>query len=134
MLTHPEIEVVSRDRGGEYAAAARKGAPQAQQVSDKFHLLLNLREKLKELIARKQKLVPHVETTITGAIPDKARGALSARAPSLPASRAVDGSKSFRHMSPYLRVASSGSPPTSAEEIPSQISRSNRYAHYEAVA
>ena len=30
LLTHPEIEVVSRDRGGEYAAAARKGAPQAR--------------------------------------------------------------------------------------------------------
>ncbi len=60
LLTHPEIEVVSRDRGGEYAAAARKGAPQAQQVADKFHLLLNLREKLKELMARKQKLLPHL--------------------------------------------------------------------------
>ena len=47
LLAHPEIEVVSRDRGGEYAAAAKKGAPQAQQVADKFHLLLNLREKLK---------------------------------------------------------------------------------------
>jgi transposase len=32
LRTHPEIEVVSRDRAGEYAAAARKGAPQAQQV------------------------------------------------------------------------------------------------------
>ncbi len=30
LLTHPEIEVVSRDRGGEYAAAARRGAPQAR--------------------------------------------------------------------------------------------------------
>jgi transposase len=27
---HPEVEIVSRDRGGEYAAAARKGAPQAR--------------------------------------------------------------------------------------------------------
>jgi transposase len=41
LRAHPEIEVVSRDRGGEYAAAAKKGAPQAQQVADKFHLLLN---------------------------------------------------------------------------------------------
>jgi len=40
LLTHPEIEVISRDRGGAYAAAAKKGAPQAQQIADKFHLLL----------------------------------------------------------------------------------------------
>ncbi len=38
MRTHPEIEVVSRDRGEEYAAAARLGAPQATQCADRFHL------------------------------------------------------------------------------------------------
>jgi len=37
LRTHPEVEIVSRDRGGDYAAAARKGASQAQQVADKFH-------------------------------------------------------------------------------------------------
>lgn len=31
MAVHPELEIVSRDRGGEYAAAARKAAPQATQ-------------------------------------------------------------------------------------------------------
>lgn len=132
LLTHPEVEVVSRDRGGEYAAAARKGAPQAQQVADKFHLLLNLREKLKELMARKQKLLPHVEVTTSDAIPDKARGTSSADAPSF-ASRAVEGSKSFRHMSPHPRATPSSSVPTPPEEMPSQVSRSNRYARYEAV-
>ncbi len=40
LRTHPEIEVVSRDRAGEYAAAARKGAPQAKPIADKFHLLV----------------------------------------------------------------------------------------------
>src|SRR5437588_4249852 len=132
LRTHPEIEVVSRDRGGEYAAAARKGAPQAEQVADKFHLLLNLREKLKELMARKQKLLPHVETNLPDAIPDKARGALSALSPSS-ASRVMERSKSFRHMSAQLRVVASGSVPTPPEEMPSQVSRSNRYARYEAV-
>jgi transposase len=38
MQAHPEIDLVSRDRGEEYAAAARTGAPQATQVADRFHL------------------------------------------------------------------------------------------------
>src|SRR6266705_3126283 len=39
LRAHPEVEIVSRDRGTEYAAAARKGAPQARQIADRFHLL-----------------------------------------------------------------------------------------------
>ena len=38
MKQHPESELVSRDRGEEYAAAARLGAPQAMQCADRFHL------------------------------------------------------------------------------------------------
>ena len=39
----PTIEVVSRDRCGLYAQAARQGASSAQQVADRFHLVQNLR-------------------------------------------------------------------------------------------
>src|SRR3954447_12035632 len=38
------VEVVSRNRGGEYAEAARRAAPHAVQVADRFHLLKNLRD------------------------------------------------------------------------------------------
>jgi transposase len=54
LAAHPGIEVISRDRAGAYAQGARKGAPQAQQVTDRFHLLLNLHEALKRLFERKQ--------------------------------------------------------------------------------
>jgi len=40
MQLHPGLDLVSRDRGGDYAAAARKGAPQALQVADRFHLMV----------------------------------------------------------------------------------------------
>jgi transposase len=49
---HPEIDIVSRDRGGDYAAAARKGAPQALQVADRFHLAQNLTDRIEIILAR----------------------------------------------------------------------------------
>ena len=52
MRLHPEIEVVSRDRGEDYASAARLGAPQARQVADRFHLAKNLTEIVEEILAR----------------------------------------------------------------------------------
>lgn len=44
LVEHPGVEIVSRDRGGEYAEAARRAAPHAVQVVDRFHLLKNLRD------------------------------------------------------------------------------------------
>jgi transposase len=52
MAAHPEIELVSRDRGGDYAAGARQGAPQAKQVADRFHIYKNLVEAVELILAR----------------------------------------------------------------------------------
>jgi len=46
----PEIKLVSRDRGGDYAAAARQGAPQAVQTADRFHLVKNLAEAVEKAL------------------------------------------------------------------------------------
>jgi transposase len=52
MRHQPDLMAVSRDRGGEYASAAREGAPQAIQCADRFHLLKNLGEAVEGLLAR----------------------------------------------------------------------------------
>lgn len=49
---HPDVRVVSRDRGGDYAAAAHFGAPQAEQVADRFHLLLNAGDVVERFLTR----------------------------------------------------------------------------------
>ena len=49
---HPEVEIISRDRGNDYAAAARQAAPQAIQVADRFHLVKNLAEAVELALAR----------------------------------------------------------------------------------
>jgi transposase len=129
LQTHPEIEILSRDRAGEYAAAARKGAPQAQQVADRFHLLLNLRDSLKKLMERKQAWLPEVEEDVSDGIPHQARGrAQGIKYLEVPQQTAQE--KRYRIMSPHLRQ-SAGSM-TSAALYP-HVQRDNRYARYEAV-
>ncbi len=39
LIQHPEIEVITRDRSKLYTDAATRGAPQAIQVVDRFHVL-----------------------------------------------------------------------------------------------
>ena len=130
LRAHPQVELVSRDRAGAYAKAISKGAPQAQQVADRFHLLLNLREGLRKFLVRKQKWLPEVEEDPSDAIPQKARGKWKAIvAPK--ATQEMKHEQHFRHMSPTLRR--SGSPATGEAETYSQASHANRYSRYEAV-
>lgn len=55
LKNHPEIKTVSRDRYGPYALGVKKGAPNASQVADRFHLLMNLGEATKRIFQAKGK-------------------------------------------------------------------------------
>jgi hypothetical protein len=44
LKSHPEVELIIRGRALAYADGATKGAPQAVQVADRFHLIKNLVE------------------------------------------------------------------------------------------
>jgi transposase len=54
---HPGVELISRDRSSTYAQAAAEGAPKAQQVADRWHLLKNLREAIERLLERQFNVV-----------------------------------------------------------------------------
>jgi len=49
---HPEVEIIARDRGEHYVKGAALGAPQAQQVADRWHLLHNLSQALARVVER----------------------------------------------------------------------------------
>ncbi|HFI7004556.1 ISL3 family transposase [Escherichia coli] len=62
---YPEIQVVSRDRNGVYATAAREGAPQARQVADRWHLLKNIGDALERMMYRHIPLIRLVASELS---------------------------------------------------------------------
>lgn len=52
---HPQIVTISRDRCGLYAEGASLGAPQAQQIADRFHLILNLSATMERVLEERSR-------------------------------------------------------------------------------
>ncbi len=52
LRSHTDVDIIARDRSTEYARGASEGAPHAQHVVDRWHVLVNLREALERLLNR----------------------------------------------------------------------------------
>jgi len=93
LRAHPDIRIISRDRAGEYAVAAARAAPQALQIADRFHLLLNAGECLERFIQRHPALV---QETDPSTLPRSARRSH--------AERAAQAQRTERRSALYQRV------------------------------
>ncbi len=114
LLAHPGVDLISRDRAGSYADAARRGAPKAVQVADRYHLVANLRDALQKLLDRKRTYLPTLEETTSVADP-------LAASTSQQAERAVAQTEHEQESS------------TTRAEALRQLRRSKRYERYQAV-
>lgn len=60
LKAHPGVQLISRDRAGDYALGARLGAPHAVQVADRFHVQKNLAEAVERIFHRHRQSLQHI--------------------------------------------------------------------------
>ncbi len=84
LAAHPGVAVISRDRSGVDADGATRGAPEATQVADRWHLLKNLGDALEQVLGRQREaLRAALDAAAADAPPPD--GSTPEAAPALPA-------------------------------------------------
>ncbi|MCC6630160.1 MAG: ISL3 family transposase [Chloroflexi bacterium] len=79
LAAHPGVELVTRDRAGAYADGIRRGAPDAVQIADRFHVVKNVGEALARVLQRH-----HRRLTAAAKAVDDARRAAEPAPPVVP--------------------------------------------------
>jgi len=103
LAAHPEVDIVSRDRGAMYIDGATLGAPQATQVADRWHLLSNLGDAVEAFLIRRHiRLEDGKASSEEGQKPDKPLSSFSAT----PASQRKSQARLLRKWKRYQQVRS----------------------------
>lgn len=115
---HPGVEVVSRDRASGYAEGAKKGAPDAIQVADRYHLVANLRDVLQRLLDRERQCLPALQKSESATPPEPTKGRSTKK-------QEVQQKKAHREAGERV--------PLTRTETLRQARRGKRYERYQAV-
>ena len=78
---HPEVEIVARDRAEVYGEGVRQGAPTAQHVADRWHLLRNLSVALQVVVGQYHGAIRSAAHEVLGPQIEAARAEHAARVP-----------------------------------------------------
>ena len=122
---HPHIEIVSRDRAGVYADGARQGAPQAQQVADRWHLLRNLGEAMERLTAQQSASLRQAAAKM-GPIVSETEATMPAKSPSVPPAEKRRLERCVEREALYDRIAALRQQGWTVPAIAAQVHASKR--------
>jgi transposase len=102
---HPEIATISRDRCGLYAEGAALGAPQSQQIADRFQLVVNLSATMERVLEERSRnlILPPVDPGATESQPVSV-GDASTETQALPPQPTQSQLRRQRHLERYEEV------------------------------